>query len=47
MKNIFLIHFHEVELKEKIQPLKQAGFKVVIILARNRSLISGKICLMS
>lgn len=28
MKKIFLIHFHEVELKEKIQPLKQAGYKV-------------------
>jgi len=28
MKKIFFIHFHEVELKEKIQPLKQAGYKV-------------------
>ena len=28
MKKIFFIHFHEAELKEKIQPLKQAGFKV-------------------
>ena len=28
MKKIFLIHFHEVELKEKIKPLKQAGYKV-------------------
>ena len=28
MKKIFFIHFNEVELKEKIQPLKQAGYKV-------------------
>ena len=28
MKRIFLIHFNEAELKEKIQPLKQAGYKV-------------------
>ena len=28
MKKIFFIHFHEAELKEKIQPLKQAGYKV-------------------
>ena len=26
--NIFFIHFNEVELKEKIQPLKKAGYKV-------------------
>lgn len=26
--NIFFIHFNERELKEKIQPLKQAGYKV-------------------
>jgi DNA-binding response OmpR family regulator len=25
---IFFIHFHEAELKEKIQPLRQAGYKV-------------------
>ena len=28
MKKIFFIHFHEAELKEKIQPLKQVGYKV-------------------
>ncbi len=28
MKNIFFIHFNEAELKEKIQPLKKAGYKV-------------------
>ena len=28
MKKIFFIHFHEAELKEKTQPLKQAGYKV-------------------
>ncbi len=28
MKNIFFIHFNEEELKEKIQPLKKAGYKV-------------------
>ena len=28
MKKIFLIHFNEDEVKEKIQPLKQAGYKV-------------------
>src|SRR5678809_473606 len=28
MKKIVFIHFHEVELKEKIQPMKQAGYKV-------------------
>ena len=28
MKKIFFIHFNEVELKEKIQPLKQAGYTV-------------------
>ena len=28
MKKIFFIHFNEVEIKEKIQPLKQAGYKV-------------------
>jgi len=28
MKKIFFIHFHEAELKVKIQPLKQAGYKV-------------------
>jgi len=28
MKKIFFIHFHEVEVKEKIQSLKQAGYKV-------------------
>ena len=28
MKKIFFIHFNEAELKEKIQPLKQAGYKV-------------------
>ena len=26
--NIFFIHFNEAELKEKIQPLKKAGYKV-------------------
>lgn len=28
MKNIFFIHWNEDELKEKIKPLKKAGFKV-------------------
>ena len=28
MKNIFFIHFNEKELKEKIQPLKKAGYKI-------------------
>lgn len=28
MKTIFFIHFHEKELKEKIQPLKKAGYAV-------------------
>jgi len=28
MKKIFFIHFNEAELKEKIQPLKKAGYKV-------------------
>ena len=28
MKNIYIIHWNEEELKEKIQPLKQAGYKV-------------------
>ncbi len=28
MKKIFFIHFNETELKEKIQPLKQAGYKM-------------------
>ena len=28
MKKIFFIHFNEVEIKEKIQPLKQAGYKL-------------------
>lgn len=28
MKKIFFIHFNEVELKEKIKPLKEAGYKV-------------------
>ena len=28
MKKVFFIHFNEDELKEKIQPLKQAGYKV-------------------
>ena len=28
MKRVFFIHFHEAELKEKIQSLKQAGYKV-------------------
>ncbi|HKC35078.1 MAG TPA: hypothetical protein VKB95_03415 [Chitinophagaceae bacterium] len=28
MKKIFFIHFNEAELKEKIQPLNQAGYKV-------------------
>ena len=28
MKKIFFIHFNEEELKKKIQPLKQAGYKV-------------------
>jgi hypothetical protein len=28
MKNIFFIHWNEEELKEKIAPLKKAGYKV-------------------
>jgi hypothetical protein len=28
MKNIFFIHWNEEELKEKIVPLKKAGYKV-------------------
>lgn len=28
MKNIFFIHWNEEELKEKIKPLKQDGYKV-------------------
>ena len=28
MKRLFFIHFHEEELKEKIRPLKEAGYKV-------------------
>lgn len=28
MKTIFFIHWNEEELKEKIQPLKKAGYKV-------------------
>ena len=28
MKNLFFIYFNEAELKEKIQPLKKAGYKV-------------------
>ncbi|HET6721777.1 MAG TPA: hypothetical protein VFH07_03465 [Chitinophagaceae bacterium] len=28
MKKIFFIHFNEAELKEKIQPLKKAGYKL-------------------
>ena len=28
MKKIFFIHFNEAELKEKIAPLKKAGYKV-------------------
>lgn len=28
MKNIFFIHWNETELKEKIAPLKKAGYKV-------------------
>jgi hypothetical protein len=28
MKNIFFIHFNEAKLKEKIQPLRKAGYKV-------------------
>jgi len=28
MKKILFIHFSEAELKEKIQPLKKAGYKV-------------------
>jgi len=28
MKNVFFIHWNEEELKDKIQPLKKAGFKV-------------------
>jgi tRNA A37 threonylcarbamoyladenosine dehydratase len=28
MKKIFFIHFNEEELKEKIKPLKKAGYKV-------------------
>lgn len=28
MKKIFFIHFNEAEVKEKIKPLKEAGYKV-------------------
>lgn len=28
MKKVFFIHFNEEELKEKIHPLKKAGYKV-------------------
>ena len=28
MKNLFFIHWNEEELKEKIEPLKKAGYKV-------------------
>jgi DNA-binding response OmpR family regulator len=28
LKKIFFIHFNETELKEKIRPLKEAGYKV-------------------
>lgn len=28
MKKIFFIHFNEAELKEKIEPLKKAGYKL-------------------
>jgi hypothetical protein len=28
MKKLFFIHFNETEVKEKIQPLKKAGYKV-------------------
>lgn len=28
MKKVFFIHFNEEEVKEKIQPLRQAGYKV-------------------
>lgn len=28
MKHIFFIHFNEEELKEKIKPLKEAGYKI-------------------
>lgn len=28
MKKVFFIHFNETELKEKIRPLKEAGYKV-------------------
>jgi len=28
MKNIFFIHFNEKEIKEKIAPLKKAGYKI-------------------
>jgi hypothetical protein len=28
MKNVFFIHWNEEEMKEKIKPLKKAGFKV-------------------
>jgi hypothetical protein len=28
MKHIFFIHFNEEELKEKIEPLKKAGYKI-------------------
>lgn len=28
MKKVFFIYFNEAELKDKIQPLKKAGYKV-------------------
>ena len=28
MKTIFFIHFNEAEIKEKVKPLKEAGYKV-------------------
>ena len=28
MKKLFFIHFNEAELKEKIKPLKEAGYKI-------------------
>ena len=28
MKRIFFIHFNEAELKEKIKPLRESGYKV-------------------
>ena len=46
MKKIFFIHFHEAELKEKIQPLKQAGYKVDYHFSTERLQTSRKICRM-